>query len=187
VHAARPALPQRRQLDADELAAESVGLEPGEQVNVQMGRVVDEEFMVGAPRVVDQVGRLLVRRPLALAGDVGLGVATAQRRPPALFQPLLEGPGVQRAQAVAAHPVLVLHHERQGRLEHAVRRRVDVAEQVRIPVERGRVAAAVAGQQAHPVQITQIAGAVPANDHGRAAPRRYASRSRAWALSGAPM
>jgi hypothetical protein len=172
VDAARAPLPQGRQLDADELAAESLSLEPGKQVNVQVGRVVGEEIIVGVPRVVDQVGRLLVRRPLALAGEVGLRVAMAQRRPPALFQPLLERPGVQRAQAVAAHAKLVFDHERQRGLEHAVRRRVDVAEQVRVPVERGRVVAAVPGPQAHPVQITQIAGAVPANDHGRAAPRR---------------
>jgi hypothetical protein len=112
VDAARAPLPQGRQLDADELAAESLSLEPGKQVNVQVGRVVGEEIIVGVPRVVDQVGRLLVRRPLALAGEVGLRVTMTQRRPPALFQPLLERPGVQRAQAVTAHAELVFDHER---------------------------------------------------------------------------
>jgi hypothetical protein len=172
VDAARAPVPQGGQLDADELTAVSLILEPGEQVDVEVGRVAGEEAIVGAPRVVDQVGRLFVRRPLVPAGHVGLGVASAQRRPPALFQPLLEGPGVQRAQAVAAHAELVFHHERQGRLERAVRSRVDVAEQVRVPVERCRVVSAVSGPQADQVQITQITGAVSADDHGRAASRR---------------
>jgi hypothetical protein len=172
VDAARAPLPQGGQLDADELAAMTLALEPGEQVDVQVGRVVGEELVVGAPRVVDQVGGLLVRCPLVPAAEVRLGVALAQRRPPAFFQPLLEGPGVQRAQAVTAHPELVFHHERQGRLEPAVGCRVDVAEQVRVPVERGRVVAAPPGPQADPVQVPEVIGAVPADDHGRASPPR---------------
>jgi hypothetical protein len=169
VNAARAPVAHRRQLDADELAAGSLSLEPGEQVDVQVRRVIGEDVIVGAPGMVDHVGRPLIRRPRIPVAGVRLPVATAQRRPPALFQPLLEGPGVQGAEAVPAHPELVLRHERQGRLEQAVRRRVEITEQIRIPVQRRRVVTALPGAQADPVQVTEVTGAVPTDDHGGAA------------------
>jgi hypothetical protein len=171
VHAARASFPQRRHLDVDEPAPVAPGLEPGEQVDVQVRRIVGDDVIVAAPRMVDQVGGPLVRRPLVTAAGVRLRVAAAQRRPPALFQPPLEGLGVQGTEAVAAHPELVLHHERQGRLEQAVRRRVDMTEQVGVPVQRRRVVTALTGAQADPVQVTEVTGAVPA-DHGGAAGAR---------------
>jgi hypothetical protein len=165
VNPARPLPGQRVELQADEPPAVPAALEPGEQVDVQVRREVRDQVVVGAPRVVDQVGDLLVPGPAVAARDDGLGVAKPQRRPPVLFHPLLEGPAVQRAQAVAAHPGLVFHHERQGRLEHAVGRRVHVAEQVRVAEQRGRVAAAVPGLQADPVQVAEVAGTVAADRH----------------------
>src|SRR5260221_9959194 len=187
VNAARSAFPQRRELQVHEPTARSAALEPGEQVDVQVRRKACHQLVVGAPRVVDQVGDLLVPRPALSCGDVRLGVAKPQRRPPLRLHALLERPAVQRAKAVAAHPVLVFDHERQPRLKHSVGRRIEMAEQVRVAKLRRRVGAVVPGLQADPVQVAQVAGTVAANDHGGAGPGRYAARSRAWALGPAPM
>ena len=73
----------------------------------------------------------------------------------------------------------VLGDERQCRLEQAVRRRVNVTQQIRVAELSRRVLAAISGLQADPVQVSQVTGTVAADDHGCAGSDRYTSRSRA--------
>ena len=63
---------------------------------------------------------------------------------------------VQRADDIAADPGRILGHEGQRRLEQRVRCGVHVAEQLVVPVQRGRVVAVAAGLQADLVQRVEI-------------------------------
>jgi len=114
--------------------------------------------------MVDDVRHLLVGCEL-VCGEArrGVGIAGAQVGPPDAFQPFLEGPGIERAQDVAAHAYGIFCHESQRCLEQPVGGCENVPEQPGIVVQRGCVLAIVAGQQADPVQGVEVAGTVRAD------------------------
>src|SRR5918998_1656182 len=95
-------------------------------------------------------------------------VPAAQRRPPLVLEPGVEGGGVEGAQDVAADALVVLEHEGQLGLEACVGADVDVTEQVRVVVEGGGVVPGVARLQAHPVEVVEVLGAEATDlGHGR--------------------
>ena len=89
-------------------------------------------------------------------------VLFAQRRPPLLLGPALERSRVRGGQQIARDPRIVGDDQCQIRLSDDIRPNEHVPEQVGVAVDRGRVAAGIAGQQAHPIgsgQVTHRSGA----------------------------
>src|SRR5262249_39254191 len=104
-----------------------------------------------AVRMVDLVADQLVPAP-AGAGCVGwVWVDPFEGGPPFGFQPGLEVARIGRADDIAADRCAVLDDKHALRAEPGIGCDIDMTEQLRVPVERGRVLAAGPGRQTDPV------------------------------------
>src|SRR5262249_44630881 len=116
-----------------------------------MRRVRFDNLVRCAARVVDFVAHQLVRAPTGtrLAGRVV--VKPPEGGPPLRFQPVFEVARIRGAYDGAAYAAGILDDTHPLRAEHGVGRGVDMPEQLRILIKRGRIVAAGAGGQTDPV------------------------------------
>ena len=174
--AGRPELPERLQIALHQLAAVTPPLRARDQIDVQVrGKTL---VGLGAEVVGVMVGmvRLLHCRP---SGRIAarLGELRDQRRPPFTFVAFVEASRVERAQRVAADPVLILEDQTQLRLECQIRPDVDAPERVGITRKTGgRVAAVIAGLETDAVGAGPIRESAAPDRAGTAAASAWQDR-----------
>lgn len=116
-----------------------------------------------------------------------IGILRAQIRQPLALQPFLERIGVARTDDIAADARIVFQNETTFRLQHAIGRGIDLAQELRIAIKRRRVLPGIAGLQADFAKRIEIVGAKAAqrirHTDSRGSPSRRACRSRACAAT----
>ena len=147
-------------------ASESGALGFGQQVDVEMRRVVVDEPDRGRRRVVDRLHEIGVRARERCGAIHGLGVQRPQARPPRPLAGLFERQRVDGADDVAERTAApVVDHPREVWFEGEIRTEPDVPGQRWLVVEVRRIASPIGRAQAHVVQRRRIGRREPAHEH----------------------
>ena len=159
MHAAHSGLSQRIELGLDQAPAPAARLRVGQEVDMQMRRVVFGEEGQMRLGLGDALERALVeRRAWALCRQQPCGRSATSR---ARGAPRRRQCRALRSRSPAS--IAIGEHEGEVGLERAIGRRPDVAGQFRIAVERCRIDAAVGGKQADFVERIAVGRSGRAN------------------------
>ena len=170
----------------------ATALRPGQQVDVQVGRIRRVWLGTEIVRVVIAVIHLLESRPGARIA-CRRRKTRAQARPPLLLVPVVEPARVESAERVPADTLIVFEDQAEFRFERQVGANVDAAERVGIVAIEGlAVPPVIAGLQAHVIRARLVARPCGTDD-ARAAqlalpstPVRTMLPRRLWHLAVAP-
>lgn len=124
---------------------------------MNMRRVVADHINGRMFRMMDHGMASLIDRP-ELRRTAGHRVSSAQVGPPNLLEPTFPERRVERADHKATNAIIVLHDKGEIRLERGVWGRVDVADELAVRVEMGRITARMTGGQRYRIESREVAG-----------------------------